>query len=359
MAISIANPISGVTSVINGALSPASKATNSRNPILVFPRELRASTASYPCVHFSVAQRSNANEKATYKHIFLPMPPAGIEFNEGGEYGTIELGIIAAAGGMDALNKMMESPSASNLFSGIKNTGTNVFNQIKSLTSGQVGVIGGKMLGYGEGAQFAGKRIMTPNTNTTFKGNSIRSFTFNFKLVGRDKKDSEAIRNIHNLFRECVYADGDDTANIILAYPPVWKIQFIDGAKENPYIPKIFGCYLTSCRVMFNSGANIYRSDGAPIDVDITLSFQETRMLTQRDIKELSAGSMANTNRGIGENGLAESSVSDVAKNIDIQSTADAKKNAEQGGTATTKGSMLAGGLSDGVNGKPFGSSMP
>jgi hypothetical protein len=278
------------------------------------------------------------------------MPPGGISFSDGGEYGTIELGIIAAAGGMDALNKMMNSPSAANLVSGIKNTGSNILNQIKNLNSGAIGTIAGTMLGQGEGAQFAGKRIMSPNTNTTFKGNSIRSFSFNFKLVGRDKKDSEAIRDIHNLFREAVYADGDDSSNIILSYPPVWSIKFLDNGRENPYLPKIFGCYLKSCGSNFNSSTNIFRPDGAPIEVDISLGFEETRMLTRRDITELNAGSTVDNNRGIGEDGLAKTSVADSVKQFSTD-VADANKNAEQGGTSSTKPSQFVAGFVSGANG--------
>ena len=363
--MAIPSPVNTVTqaksvaAAVGGAIKSTPNLTGSKGgPIFVFPRDLRSSTAKYPCAQFTVSVKENANGKVVFKHIFLPMPPGGLTFSETGEYGTMDLGVIAAAGGMDALNKMMNSPSAENLVAGVKSTSSNILNQIKNLNSGAIGTIAGTMLGQGEGAQFAGKKIMSPNTNTTFKGNSIRSFQFSFKLVGRDKKDSEAIRNIHNLFREAVYAAGDSASNIILSYPPVWAIKFLDGGKENPYIPKIFGCYLKTCTADFNTTTNIFRPDGAPIEVDISLGFEETRMLTRNDIKELNAGSTVDNNRGIDpDTGLAITSVSDDVKSIDLKATADAKVNAEKGGSSSTRGSDTGNGLSDGANGRPWGTS--
>lgn len=353
--MAIPSPVNTVTqaksvaSAVGSATKPAVNLTGTRGgPIFVFPRDLRSSLASYPCVQLTVSLKPNANGKAVFKHIFLPMPPNGLSFADQGNYSTISLGIVAAAGGMDALNKMMNSPSAANLISGVKNTGSNILNQIKNLNSGAIGTIAGTMLGQGEGAQFAGKRIMSPNTNTTFTGNNIRSFAMRFKLVGRDKKDSESIRDIHNLLRESVYADGDNASNIILSYPPVWSIKFLDNGKENPYIPKIFGCYLNSVTSDFNSSTNIFRPDGAPIEVDVSLGFQETRMLTRRDIAELNAGSTVDNDRGIGEDGLAKTSVSEDVKQFSTE-VADANKNAEQGGAVSTKPSQLAAGFRAGA----------
>lgn len=297
--------------------------------IAVFPRELRASRENYPFIEFSAFIRTGPDAPTIIESVFLPMPE-GISFGESGEYGTVNLGIIAAGGGADAVGKMMESPSVSTAASGLSQTGGGVLSQIKSLGAGEVGMIAGKALGVGEGALFAGKGIMSPNTNTTFTGNKTREFTFSFKLVGRIKADSNAIRSMHNFFRKYTYAEGDGTNNIILSYPPVWTIRFYANGKENEYFPKIFSCYLSSTTSVFNSSSNMFRPDGAPIEVDITLAFQETRMLTRQDIIKLEAGvsdveklQSDNVNsrtidsvRGIGLSGTAQASFINVPSEV-------------------------------------------
>lgn len=282
----------------------------------VFPRELRASQADYPFIEFSAYVRAAGNAPAIIQSVFLPMPE-GLSFGESGNYGTIDLGILAAVGGTDALNKMMTDPSVASAKSGLSAMASNIVSQVKTASSLQVMAIAGKALGVGEGALFSGKAIMSPNTNTTFTGNATRSFTFSFKMVSSVRADSAAIRDIHNFFRRYTYAGGDAQNNVILSYPPVWTIRFYQDGVENQFLPKIFSCYLTNTTSAFNSSSNIYRPDGAPIEVDITLAFQETRMLTRNDIDILAAGRQepwgsdtAAADRGISSNFVATSTFS-------------------------------------------------
>ena len=140
---------------------------------------------------------------------------------------------------------------------------------------------------------------MNPNTNTTFGGNTIRNFQFQFKLIARSQAESEEIRKIHNKFRAFTYADSRSNAqNLILAYPPTWTIKFLDTAKkENKFIPKIFSCYLTGFTSTLNPTVNMFHDDGSPLEVDISLQYQETRVLTRADIDDLEAGLLGD--RGI------------------------------------------------------------
>jgi hypothetical protein len=58
--------------------------------------------------------------------------------------------------------------------------------------------------------------------------------------------------------------------------------------RENEFIPRIFSCYLTTFNVNYNQGgAGSFYEDGAPIDVDISMTFQESRALTRKDIEKL------------------------------------------------------------------------
>lgn len=302
--------LSELRSKFNGSPISPSRPVNPRvegisETCYFFPRELRDPNSSYPCVSFSFA--TPQEEKRHY--IYLPMPTA-LGISDGAQFDEIDLGMIAGAGGQDALQKAMKgdiSGAAGSLLGAGKQALSTLtsFSELANLASTRMK----SLEKYQKNIAFASKKIQPKNKNTNFTGNNIRSFSFQFNLVARDSKDSENIKNIHTLLRRYTYA-GDDggSPNVILDFPPVWLIKFWDTPGiENTYIPKIFGCYLETLSCTFNGESNAFRVDGAPVDVSLSLNFKETRVLVRSDIVELEG---ITSNRGIDpKTGLATSSV--------------------------------------------------
>jgi hypothetical protein len=259
---------------------------------IVFPSDLRSLSGnqSYPQIEFTVHEDDRGGN--TFTSIYLPMP-GSVQFSDGGTYGTIDLGSIAAGGGLDALSDLMGgySDDGSNLM----NTATQQFH---SLATRIKATLASKLPGVDkETAMFAQKKVKSPNQNTTFQGNKLRSFSFSFKLIARSQADTNAIAAIQQMFRRYAYAGSSaDAPNVVLDYPPLWQIKFLLGDAENPYLPKIFACYLETFGCSFNQDQNIFRNDGSPFDASFQLTFQETRVLTRNDIDLLSAGK---SDRGI------------------------------------------------------------
>jgi hypothetical protein len=273
------------------------------SPIIVFPSDLLQLTGplSYPQIEFTVQE--DATQGNNFTSIYLPMP-GSVAFSDGGSYGTIELGDIAGAGGLDAITSLMEG----NFGAATTMATSAAKQQINSLKPRVQAMLISKLPGIDkETAMFAQKKIKAPNQNTTFTGNNLREFTFSFKLIANSARDTEAISNIHRTFRRYTYAGSSDNApNVVLDYPPLWKIQFLQGDKENRFMPKIFSCYLTTLACTFNGEANIFRIDGSPFDVSFSVTFKETRVLTRNDIDALDP---RKSNLGIDpKTGLAASS---------------------------------------------------
>jgi hypothetical protein len=242
---------------------------------LVFPLEMRGSgLANKPVILFTAFDKK---ENKPIK-IFLPTP-IGVSFGDKGEYSTMDLGVI---GGMA-------------LGGGPK---------LSSINTENIRALAGSKLGVGEQTSFLTKQVKNPNTNTTFTANTLRTFAFNFKLIASSEEESEIIRQIHTRFRYYAYADMlENEDNILLNYPPVWTIKFMDmgTGEENKFIPRIFSTYLASCDSTFNAGGNMYYNNNAPLEIDMSLMFQETRTLTRKDIREMENDQLGN--RGINENG--------------------------------------------------------
>lgn len=249
---------------------------------LIFPSEIE-SQFDRPCVRFTAYDRSNG--AADLHHIVLPSPPS-LSFSDAADFSTIDLGALggAIAGGME---------------NGIGST------IASSAKAGDILQIAGSKITDADTVAFVRKAVVNPNTNTTFKSNRVRNFAFNFKMIATSRKESDTIRDIHSKFRRFTYASQrGGGSNMILDFPPVWTIRFLDGKSEtgeNKFIPRIYSCYLTQVESTFNSDANLYFDNSAPLVVDISLQYQETRALTRNDIISMDNDSAGR--RGIDENG--------------------------------------------------------
>lgn len=239
-------------------------------------------------------------EKVVPQTIYLPCP-TGISFNDSGAYGTVDLGIIGTV-----VAGVAEDVVGAD--SGFKNkVGAGVdsmVNQAKTLKAGQAATLGSQFTPFAEQLNLKTRSLSNPNTNTNFTGNAIRSFSFNFKMLANSEAEAEAIRQIHSRFRYYTYASKQNQENsFTLDYPPIWTIKFVDfeTGKENKFIPTIFSCYLTTVNSNFNAGQNIFFRDGAPLEVDISLTYQETRVLQREDVISMEEGQM--NDRQIGSDG--------------------------------------------------------
>ena len=248
---------------------------------LIFPNNLYTTKSNY--VTFTAYDKSGGS----IGHCALYMPP-GVSFADGAGYSTFDMGPLGAdiaaniSGGLDqaAIQNTLD-------------TMTNAANQNADLRT----IMAGKMIqsaamvpGADRVADIYQKSksiAINPNTTTAFQNMNIRTFVFNFKLVPDNQTDSATIKKIQNLFRELMYADTAGQG-YLLSYPAKWKIKFKNGlSDENPYYPKIYESYLTNFQTSFNPSGHLHHRDDAPTEVDISLTFQETRVLTQDDIRGL------------------------------------------------------------------------
>lgn len=293
----IGNEISGAVDSITSQLGLNNFAGyNSGAEGLMYPLELRNQT-NRPCIEFTAYDTSSGDVQL--KTIWFPCP-AGIAINDQASYNTIDLGALGGA-----LNAAIEAAKAGDGIKGaLSNAGKSLINQVKAARAGEIAAVAAMALpGYGDKLQFKAKTILNPNTNTTFTGNTVRSFNFSFKMIARSEAEAKEIQRIHKTFRKYTYADSNgNQQNLTLRYPPVWRIRFLDGQKnENKYIPKIYSCYLQGITSTFNSTSPTFHTDGSPLEVDVNISFQETRVLTRFDIETMGD----DENRGIGSDGLA------------------------------------------------------
>jgi hypothetical protein len=256
---------------------------------LIYPPEMRGDVTR-PCMVFTAHERK-LNGQVQAHRIWFPAP-ANIAFDDGADYGPTNLDFGANV--------------VASKFTGQKGFG-DLFKEITSTNARTAATLASKALpaDLQAAANLTTRQINNPNTNTTFNNNTVRDFEFAFKMVARSQSESDLIRRIQSKFRHFMYASrGSEGSTITLDYPPVWTIKFMnmDSGTENPFIPRIYTSYCTSVNTNFNSTGNVYFTDNAPLEVDLQISFQETRALNRHDIEFMQKDQLGT--RGLDENGM-------------------------------------------------------
>ena len=79
---------------------------------------------------------------------------------------------------------------------------------------------------------------------------------------------------------------GGQTISLGYNFPKKFQLSFEYDGGEIPGLAKIKPCYLRDVSTTFNSSQMAMHEDGNFMEVDMTLSFQETAALTQSDIED-------------------------------------------------------------------------
>ena len=148
---------------------------------------------------------------------------------------------------------------------------------------------------------------VNPLTSTIYMNSALRTFTFSFNLIARDKNESEIIDRIIKNFQtysrpssgratasgESIGLGGIDVHLDYLSHPYLWKIGFVGYGTDqdsdiSKYLPKLKICAMESINVNFKGGERgsplFFRSTGAPVEQEITMTFKELYMNTAEDM---------------------------------------------------------------------------
>ncbi len=258
-------------------------------PQFYYPLDLGAEGRE-PYVIFDIRDgvAKNAQSKGT---VALYMPP-DVKASYRACYEDRSMGIFGFDPNIkDILN------SASNSFEGAAS------GAMDSASGASVGGAGGMINGIGSvgrealyalavnssaRAQRDFRQIVNPHQAVLFKGMGLRTFNLNFILVAKSPEESDMIRNIIYTFKYHMHPGYPaDTGNQrYLLYPENFVIGFFSPSPN--YLFSTSPCVLEGCDVDY-AGAGptaFYASTGAPVQVNLSLSFKETEVLTKERIKE-------------------------------------------------------------------------
>ena len=253
----------------NTAKTDSTGAASAEPTILRYPMDIN-SIDGRECMRFQIINRQQLSDPK--KSIYLYTPP-GISIPDSATYNQADLGVLGGA-----IDTVAREAAADDV---------NVGKSIADITGALITKATEKSGAFGQAGLIQAGITSNPFTNVAFQGTSLRSFNFTFKMVAESAREAEEIRMIENTFRKFLYPTTEGT-DFLLKYPPYFKIEFMsilgDNAKVNEYMPFINYCYLLNMTTTFNGGTNIFHNDGQPTEVDLSLTFQETKALIRDDL---------------------------------------------------------------------------
>jgi hypothetical protein len=135
-----------------------------------------------------------------------------------------------------------------------------------------------------DSASLTGGVVKNPHTTTIFDGVATRSFNFTWKFSARNKAESDMINNIIQTIRTRILPE-ESFKGYALDFPDLAYIEFLGDI--NGYFPKIYRSFINYMSVNTSTGDSIviFKS-GAPVIVELTLTFGETNIQTRRTLRD-------------------------------------------------------------------------
>lgn len=126
---------------------------------------------------------------------------------------------------------------------------------------------------------------INPHLAVLFEGVGFREHQFSYKFIARSQEESVMIDNIIKSFEFHMHPNYK-AGTLAFDYPDEFEISFSDSIA--PYLYKIHNSVLKTFSVNYN-GENLplfFEQTGAPVSVEITLGFQETKIITKESTNQ-------------------------------------------------------------------------
>lgn len=130
----------------------------------------------------------------------------------------------------------------------------------------------------------AARVTVNPNVRATFRGVSLREFSFQFKFIPYSAEESRMIADIIRTFRIHAYPEAIYAGPVAIGYkyPDLFKIRVQYKGKDVG--SKIKMCYLRNVQTSYNPTAASFHADGSPTEIDLSLAFTEHTTISRADV---------------------------------------------------------------------------
>ena len=215
--------------------------------------------------------------------------PASVQVQYGANYTDTEIGSMAERGA-NAIKAFYEGDAGKGIRTILDADKTLLENAGQFLLAGI-----GNIPGFGGAKELEAMkkgRIISNRMELAFKGINKRSFQYTFKMMPRNKKESDEIKKIVHAFKFNMLPEfeGSDLKGRSFIVPNTFDIEYMYNGKQNQFLHKISTCVLESMDVTY--GGDRYKTytataEGAPPqETTIALNFKEMEMITRERVED-------------------------------------------------------------------------
>jgi hypothetical protein len=125
---------------------------------------------------------------------------------------------------------------------------------------------------------------LNPFREQVFQNMETRTFSFDYKFLPRNAAETQAAQKIIEQFKFHMHPELSK-GGMFYIYPSTFDIQYYFNGNENPYVNKISECVLSAMKVDYGNQNQVSSfADGAPTEINMSLTFVELEVLTKERI---------------------------------------------------------------------------
>ena len=249
------------------------------------------------------ASKGKEELEKTLRHIFLPIPQQvsdaiSVAYAEDTLNPLQAAGLKAVAQGIeDPIGLLAASKTATDALMDQLDTGT--INALKAALSGKaLNAFGANVSSTGVIGRATGQ-ILQSNLELLFSGVTLRSFPFVYDFAPRDPREAEVVKGIIRTLKKAMAPKGGSVEGgreaLFINSPDVFQLEYKTGNETHPFLNMFKVCVLTDMSVNYTaSGTYATYGDGAPVHIQVQMTFKEINPIYAEDYDNLSNGGITN-----------------------------------------------------------------
>ena len=235
--------------------------------------------------------------KRTKASIILYMPP-NLQVNHNAVYKQNEMGGMGMETGQRIQSMVSRAQALGGGFSGALDAAIEAlpgFGQQAGREALRVGakigseIIGGDIMA---GVDKMSNRAENKFLESTFKEVPFRKFSYTWKFVPRNPKESEVAYDIIKTFKFHMLPELPEVGDFgrYFVVPAEFDIFYMFRGDENEWVNKISTCVLTNMDINYSPGSyqtfrpHMNKKGAPPIEIDMKLDFMETQLITKAEV---------------------------------------------------------------------------
>tara|TARA_B100001109_G_scaffold251436_1_gene245925 strand:+ start:200 stop:1069 length:870 start_codon:yes stop_codon:yes gene_type:complete len=218
------------------------------------------------------------------EHQIYLYAPASIQFADGLTYDNQDLGLFAGALFAATETAMEEGTDGGGAMETAKNVATGAGKIVGGIGVAAAGEMA-KATGIGQQIRLRTGVARNPRTEMLFKSPTLRQLSLTWKFMPTNQQESNHIAEMIKTVRAHSYPDTAGS-EAVFSFPDIFQVDFVTNTGGEAQMIKFAKAYCTSVNTVYGASGPAFFKGGKPVEIDFTMSLQETEIQTRESILE-------------------------------------------------------------------------